>query len=345
MKKLITIIILAATLMVARAETYSENVVGYVLKRFYDGFQLVANPLDFKGNTIKTIFGEHITTPLTVYKYNADTGFSINSFDTDFSEWADPAQELFPGEGFFLHIPKDPADTNNVPAYVGTMIFIGEVRTGELSTHLYNGFSLVSSQAPQSGYLGTDLKFPTNDDVTIYQYQSGRYFIGGYDTDFEEWSWEGLEEEPYIQLAESFWVSQNNTSQWVRNFKLEDIAPQEGNGFGGSPRRKIGPMGGDGDGDAREGEGVLSIETKMSAGMMTFRLSATQLAMDIPYYLEFTNGSRKWATIHINGLPMYMMNKSLDFENTVSSFWFAVREAVNPALFRLRKYEPEGDGE
>jgi len=343
MERLIPILILAATLIVAQAETYSKNVIGYVLKDFTDGFQLVVNPLNFKDNTIKTIFGEHISNTLTIYKFDGDA-FSVNSFDTDFDEWDDPTQELLPGEGFFLHIPKAPEATNTLPSYVGTMMFIGEVPVGELSSHLYNGFSLVGSQVPQAGLLDEDLGFPTKESSTIYQLKDGKYTISSYDKDFEEWD-DG--QAPYINLAESFWVAQNYTSQWVRNFRLEDLVPDGSNGASLPPRGgTITPMGGGGgddDDDIREGEGILSIETKMSADGMAFRLSATELVMDVPYYLEFTNGSREWVVIHINGFPFYMMNKSLDFENIVSSFWFAVRRAVNPAFFRLRKYEPEGD--
>merc|ERR1712057_153386 len=87
---------------------------------------------------------------------------------------------------------------------------------GDLSNALPKGFSIRSSQVPQSGKLDADLGFPTDEGVTVYQFGAAGYSISAYDADFEEWDTaDGAG--PVVGVAEGFWVLRESATNWTRS--------------------------------------------------------------------------------------------------------------------------------
>ena len=190
----------------ASAQVYSVNAVGYVNKSIPKGFSIVANPLNNGGNKVADVFGANPGS-LTVYTFS-DAGFAINSYDTDFEEWGNGDAVVAPGEGFFVL---------NSGAAAVTITFVGEVPQGDLSNALPKGFSIRSSQVPQEGKLDSDLGFPTDEAVTVYQFVNGAYKISSYDADFEEW-----DSVPSVGVAEGFWVLRESGTNWTRSFSTSE---------------------------------------------------------------------------------------------------------------------------
>jgi hypothetical protein len=197
---LLTAIVGALGFTAAQAQVYSVNAVGYVNKSIPSGFSIVANPLNNGDNKVSTVFGAN-PGPLTVYRFG-DAGFSISSYDTDFEEWSSD-DVINPGEGFFVNNGGD----------ASTVTFVGEVPQGALSNSLPAGFSIRSSQVPQAGKLQTDLGFPVDEAVTVYQFGANGYSISSFDADFEEW-----DSEPTVGVAEGFWVLRQSATNWTREF-------------------------------------------------------------------------------------------------------------------------------
>merc|ERR1711959_416473 len=169
----------------ASAQVYSVNAVGYVNKSLPKGFSIVANPLNSGGNKVSEVFGAN-PGALTIYQFG-DAGFSVNSFDTDFEEWDNGDAVVAPGEGFFV---------NNAGDAAATVTFVGEV--------------------PQS-----DLGFPTDEAVTVYQYGANGYTISSYDADFEEWDTDDAAG-PVVGVAEGFWVLRESATNWTRSFSTSE---------------------------------------------------------------------------------------------------------------------------
>jgi len=204
----------AATTM---AQVYSVNAVGYVNKTLVPGFQMVANPLDAGAgnNTVAKLFAG-VPAGTVVYKYSAGS-FAINDYDPDTygaAGWADTAQTLVPGEGVFLKLPG----TANV-----TITFVGEVMQGSLSNPLPAGFSIRSSQVPQSAALDAVLKFPVANGDFIYQFNATTkaYVISDYDTDsYGPQGWAAAAPAPAV--GEAFWVKKLAATNWVRDFSVNN---------------------------------------------------------------------------------------------------------------------------
>jgi hypothetical protein len=194
----------------ASAQVYSVNAVGYVNKSIPTGFSIVANPLNNGGNKVADVFGA-APGALTVYTFG-DAGFGINSYDSDFEEWDNGDAVVAPGEGFFVFNGGDAA---------ANITFVGEVPQGDLSNALPKGFSIRSSQVPQEGKLDSDLGFPTDEAVTVYQFGAAGYSISAYDTDFEEWDTDDGAG-PVVGVAEGFWVLRESATSWTRSFSTSE---------------------------------------------------------------------------------------------------------------------------
>jgi hypothetical protein len=187
-------------------QVFSVNAVGFVNVSVPPGFSMIANPLNAPNNTISNLFSAAVD-GTTIYKFNepGKPGFSVNTLDT--GEWGDPNQTLVPGEGAFIRNPS---------ATAFPITFVGEVMQGPLSNVLPAGFSVKSSQVPQSAAIDTVLGFPAADGDTIYQFSNASkgYTIHTFDTG--EWS-SGV---PTPAVAESFFVKKITAGNWTRNFSV-----------------------------------------------------------------------------------------------------------------------------
>ena len=93
------------------------------------------------------------------------------------------------------------------------MTFVGNVPQGSLSQSIPAGFSLQSSQVPQSGALDTVLGYPVADGDIIYRYAAGNYVIS-------TWSFGSWDTVPTPNVGEGFWVNTSVAKNWTRNFSV-----------------------------------------------------------------------------------------------------------------------------
>jgi hypothetical protein len=201
---LLTAALAVAGTLSSVAQVYSVNAVGYVNVTIPPGFSMIANPLNASTNTISALFGAAPDGTI-LYKFNPATGqYSING--KEFDEWASPNDTLLPGDGAFIF---------NGGTQPFTVTFVGEVMQGSLTNAVPNGFSIKSSQVPQSGQLDTVLGFPAVDGDIVYRWNNatGQYTISGFE--FGEWT-----TAPVPAVGESFFVFKNGAANWTRQFSV-----------------------------------------------------------------------------------------------------------------------------
>jgi len=196
---------MAASAASASAQTvYSVNAVGFVNVVFPSGFSIASNPLEGATNTVAALFPATTPNGSTIFKFNPANG-SFTSSTYFFGTWDDPAMTLVPGEGFFFR-NTDPTPFTNT--------FVGNVKQGTLVTPLSAGFTLVSSQVPQSGLASTDLGLPIANGDTIFlfrnnTYVSSTFFFGTWDSG-----------EPSINVGEGFFTRRSSSGSWTRVFSV-----------------------------------------------------------------------------------------------------------------------------
>jgi hypothetical protein len=176
----------------AQSNVYSLNIVGYVNTPLAAGFNLISNPLDNGTNDLNSLF-PNANIPDTVYAYSGGT-FQISTFTGSWS----PDLTTVPGGGIFYSATSPYTNT-----------FVGNVLTGNLTNSIPAGFSIISSQVPQSDTL-ENLGYPANIPDTAYFYRSGAYvvstFVGTWNPDL------------VVGVGEAFWISTASPEQWTRTF-------------------------------------------------------------------------------------------------------------------------------
>jgi hypothetical protein len=205
---LLTAALSAAGIATSMAQAvYSVNVVGYVNIQVPTGYSMIANQLNASpNNTLATVMPAP-PDGTTIFKFDPGTGGYIIAANVDGAwEGAGPGTTLNPGEGAFIQAPS---------AFTAT--FVGEVKTGQSSTPLVAGYSIVSSQIPQAGLVSTDLLFPATEGDTVFQFvaATGAYVISAN----VDGAWEPAE--PNLRVGEPFFLQNiGGASAWARNFVL-----------------------------------------------------------------------------------------------------------------------------
>ena len=198
-------LLMAASAASSFAQTvYSVNSVGFVNVNFPPGFSIASNPLDGAANTVVALFPASTPNGSTVFKFNPAEG-NFTSATFFFGTWDNPTMTLVPGEGFFFR---------NTAATTFINTFVGNVKQGTLVTPLSAGFTLVSSQVPQSGLANTDLGLPIGNGDTVFRflnnsYVSSTFFFGTWDTG-----------EPSINVGEGFFTRRSSSGNWTRTFSV-----------------------------------------------------------------------------------------------------------------------------
>ncbi len=198
-------LLIAASTASSFAQTvYSVNSVGFVNVNFPPGFSIACNPLDGAANTVVALFPASTPNGSTVFKFNPAAG-NFTSATFFFGSWDNPSMTLVPGEGFFF---RNTAAT----AFINT--FAGNVKQGTLVTPLSAGFTLVSSQVPQSGLAKTDLGLPIDNGDSIFlfrnnTYVSSTFFFGSWDNG-----------EPTVNVGEGFFTRRSSSGNWTRTFSV-----------------------------------------------------------------------------------------------------------------------------
>jgi hypothetical protein len=142
-----------------------------------------------------------------VFKFDSAAGTYVGATFL-FGSWNNPTMALVPGEGFFFKNPGTTTITNT---------FVGNVKQGTLTTPLSAGFSLVSSQVPQSGLVTTDLGLPIGNAESVFKFDSATQSYTGGSFLFGSWSG-GVE--PSIGVGEGFFVKKNSSASWTRTFSV-----------------------------------------------------------------------------------------------------------------------------
>jgi len=210
-------ILLAATVVAASAlsssaqTVFSVNAVGFVNKTFPNGqFALASNPLSAANNTVDALFPD-APAGCIIYKFDG-AGFGTPNTRGGFGTlaWSNPGMTLVPGEAFFFR-------NNSGSDY--TVTFVGDVPQGTLTTPLNDGFSLVASQVPVVGGVGTDLKLPEAAGTVVYTWNGTTYTpysLGG----FGSLSWSPSE--PIIGVGQGFWVRRSGATEWKVSFDVNN---------------------------------------------------------------------------------------------------------------------------
>jgi hypothetical protein len=217
------------TSSMAQGTVFSVNAVGFVKVNVPTNFSIIANPLDNKasnGNTVSNLFaGAALADGTTIYKFDG-SNYVINSaivISPTEVVWDDPNMTLVPGEGAFIRNPG---------AGPFEVIFVGDVKTGSLSNALPTGFSLKSSQVPQSAPVNdndananNDLGFPAADGDSIYLFANGNYDIRSFaDPDLNPATPDGIWDPsvPTPRVGEGFFVRKVAASSWNRTFNVNN---------------------------------------------------------------------------------------------------------------------------
>jgi len=208
-------LILAAALGLASvastyAQTYSVNAVGFVNLTVVPGYSILANPLSATDNSVAALIPT-VPAGSAVYKF-VNGQYVINSFVR--GRWQDPTMTLAPGEGFFF---------NNNQADPLTLTFVGEVMQGNLSLSIIPGYSIISSQVPQSIPLSsadpavtTTMGFPAENGDAVYFFRGGQYEIHT----FARGSWKPSD--PVPNIGEGWFVNKVNGGTWTRQFSVNN---------------------------------------------------------------------------------------------------------------------------
>jgi hypothetical protein len=189
----------------AQSNVYSLNVVGYVNVVLEPGFTMIGNPLNSTSNTLNNLIPNPGVGSI-VYKFNG----SFNPIAENFGPglW-DINLPLAPGEGAFIYVPARATNT-----------FVGEVLQGPLTNQLPSGFSLVSSQVPQSAGLSSVLAFPAAVGDLVYRFNPvTQSYVGGLFESFGGNIWDPSE--PVPGVGEAFFVQKAAAAPWTRNFTVQ----------------------------------------------------------------------------------------------------------------------------
>jgi len=202
---LLTAALAAAGAVSSMAQVYSVNAVGYVNVTVPVGFSMIANPLKAADNSVAALLAAPPENT-TVYLF-ANGKYSVDSFSL--GSWDDGTEQLLPGGGAFI---------KNASSAAFTVTFVGEVMQGNLSNPIPAGFSIISSQVPQTGAVDTVLGLPVGEGDTVYQFDNAHnryavdsYSLGSWDTDTG----------PAPAVGEAFFYKNAGAAKnWTRTFSV-----------------------------------------------------------------------------------------------------------------------------
>ena len=241
------VLICAAALAAASAFTsmaqnvYSLNIVGYINIPLVDGFNLVANQLDFDGtglnNTPANILGTNLPVNTAIYGWAQPGSWNIAAYthnrSTGLDAWgvsAGSMPTLNPGQGFWLSIPPGGSATIN-----SNLTVVGQVDQGAgfaVNTNLAtpSGFSLLSSIVPMAGRITSDLDYSPVLGDTVYQWNTSpagwtiNNYVHNRALNTNAWSLStgptGAPDEPTFSVGEGFWLASGVGASWSNYFDL-----------------------------------------------------------------------------------------------------------------------------
>ncbi len=216
---LLTAAALAAGLAtsVAQMNVYSVNVVGYVNVGLSNGFNLIANQLDYDGtglnNNVNTVFSTNLPSGANVFAFSGGAFATPPANFGTKTGWSGNTNAvntvLKPGGGVFVQIssPK-------------TVTLVGNVMQGTpLSNSFPAGFSIIASMVPQSGLVQTDLGFtpPSGANIIRYNPVTQAYISPPYNFGSKT-GW--TPSQPSVNVGEAYWLQTSTAGAWVRSFTV-----------------------------------------------------------------------------------------------------------------------------
>src|ERR1035437_438308 len=214
-----TLLIAAAALAVgvasSMAQTYSQNIVGYVNTPILAGYNLLVAPVspNSTNNAEAVLPSLESGDVLLVWNgsgYTADLFISAGSWLDGVTYASIPQPVLLPGQGFFYQ-------NNNA---LKTNTFVGTVQLSN-TVALATGYSLVGSTAPIAGSIEStnfNIPFASGDVVLVW---TG----GGYAQDYYSGPGDWLDGVTYssipvptLSLSQGFFYQNNNAPvNWVEH--------------------------------------------------------------------------------------------------------------------------------
>ena len=173
---------LAGSVISSQAQVYSQNIVGYINVPLATGFNAMANQLDFDGtgtnNTVATVFGTNLVAGTTVLAWEPSlAGYTTAGWVSSKGvlKWTGNTNgvsaALNEGSGVFVQSPS-----------ANSLTLVGTVLQGTNLISLVQGYNLVSSVAPISGDIVTNLGYvpSVGDAVLLWNTTAQSYTQYGY---------------------------------------------------------------------------------------------------------------------------------------------------------------------
>ena len=221
--KIKSLLIAAATLAVgaisSQAQVYSQNIVGYVNVSITNGYNLIANQLDYDGtgtnNNVGTFFGTNLVAGTTVLAWNTGTaGFDTASWinSKGVLKWTGNTNainsSLAVGRGVFVQSPSPIVLTE-----------VGSVVQGTNVIPLIPGLNIIASVPPISGAIQTNLNYAPNVGDSVLPFDSSSQ---GYTTTYTYINSKGTlkwsPSQPNLQVGQAIFIQTASTPGWTNTF-------------------------------------------------------------------------------------------------------------------------------
>ena len=187
---------LAAGILTSSAQTYSQNIVGYVNQLVIGGqYNMMVNPLSSGAtNGANEVFNGQGAVPFTgylpdgtlLYQWNGST-YVVSTYDTsigaDANNWYNGDESatastplILPGKGFFLFPTATFTNT-----YVGTVV----INIGQSTNNVATGgaYNMMGSLLPVAGAVSNaTINFFPPDGTLLYQWNGTTYNVSTYDS-------------------------------------------------------------------------------------------------------------------------------------------------------------------
>jgi len=217
---------------------YSLNVVGYVQLSLTNGFNMVANQLDFDGtglnNNLTNVFGTNLPNLTKAYAFNpaTQTYFATATYSAPGGgQWAPgaagaaTAAGLKPGAGLWIQLPAGQGTPTPL-----TVTLVGNVRQGNNALSVVGGspkkFQIMSLVPPISTGIetgtfstGQPAGYPAASLDAVYFWNAvGKAYFATRTRTPTAGVWQNGE--PVPAIGQAFWLASTGNKTWNQNFTV-----------------------------------------------------------------------------------------------------------------------------